>query len=436
MKRHSQLFKEICTWKNLEDSYWKARKHKSNNPRIQEFEKHWQLHLLALLKELRDKIYTPQPLRKFILRDPKTRLICVSEFRDRIIHHAIVNALQPIFQPRFIHDSYASQKGKGTLPALDRLKKFMCKVSKNGKLVLNAENNNAIEGFALKADIQHYFDTVDHIILLELIEKKIKDKELIWLVQKVLDNYNSGTLGKGMPLGNWTSQFFANIYLNELDQFVKHVLKAKYYIRYVDDFIILRQSKVQLQEYRQQIQTFLKKLKLTLHPNKCKITPLSEGVSFLGFRIFFHYKIVRPRNFRKIKAKLLGLLDAYEQENIDASQIIEILRGWNGYAANGNTYTLRQKLTSTLHKELLTRRPPSKRTRCLKKINYQNGTLSSCTPFQLQHTNLPTAICTLTFFDIVCVKWEHASSASHSYHYFKFVSVPDKKHIVLRIEEN
>ena len=177
----------------------------------------------------------------------------------------------------------------------------MCKVSKNGKLVLNAENNNAIEGFALKADIQHYFDTVDHIILLELIEKKIKDKELIWLVQKVLDNYNSGTLGKGMPLGNWTSQFFANIYLNELDQFVKHVLKAKYYIRYVDDFIILRQSKVQLQEYRQQIQTFLKKLKLTLHPNKCKITPLSEGVSFLGFRIFFHYKIVRPRNFRKIK---------------------------------------------------------------------------------------------------------------------------------------
>lgn len=217
MKTYNNLFAKLCSFENLEQSYELAKKRKYTSKAVQEFEKHWQLHLCILMNELKVKSYKPQPLKRFILRDPKTRVICVSNFRDRIVHHALVNILNPIFEPRFIHDSYASRKGKGTLPALNRFDNFIRKVSKNGKLVFNAKNSNNVEGFVFKADIEHYFDTVDHEILLGIIERLVSDKDILRLVRIILDNYNSGTKGKGMPLGNWTSQFFANIYLNELD---------------------------------------------------------------------------------------------------------------------------------------------------------------------------------------------------------------------------
>ncbi len=358
MKTYKHLFEKFCSWENLEDAYLKARKRKSNNPKVQDFEEHWQLHLCSIMRELRSRIYKPEPLQKFVLRDPKTRVICVSQFRDRIVHHALVNILQPIFQPRFIHDSYASQKGKGTLPALKRFETFILKVSKNGRTVHGARNSNTVEGFVLKADVKHYFDTVDHGILLNLIQKRVNDEEVLWLVKVLLDNYNSGTMGMGMPLGNWTSQFFANIHLNELDQFVKHALKAKYYLRYVDDFVILHHQKVKLEKYKDRIQDFLQILHLELHPTKCKIIPFGNGVSWLGFRVFFHYKTVRARNLRKIKARLTYLLDEYEQGSIDAETIFDILQGWNGYAMQGNTYRLSQALRQMLEYELQKRTRP------------------------------------------------------------------------------
>lgn len=149
----------------------------------------------------------------------------------------------------------------------------------------------------------------------------------------------------GMPLGNWTSQFFANVYLNELDQYVKHTLKAKYYIRYVDDFVILHRSKKVLYEQKQKIDDFLKtRLKIELHPNKSKIVPIGRGVGMLGFRVFYHYKIIRKSNMRKIQARLNNLLYAYQSKKADAYDILEILQGWNGYAMQGNTYKLRKQL--------------------------------------------------------------------------------------------
>lgn len=175
MKTHNNLFEKLCSLENLEDAYFKARKRKSVNPKIMEFEKHWRLNLIILSKELRSKTYCPQPLQKFVLRDPKTRVICVSAFRDRVVHHALVNILKPIFQPRFIYDSYASQQGKGTFLALKRLEFFIRKVSKNGKVVRDETNANVVEGFALKADIRKYFDTVNHKVLIEIVSKKIKD---------------------------------------------------------------------------------------------------------------------------------------------------------------------------------------------------------------------------------------------------------------------
>ncbi len=351
MKTYKHLFEKLCSWDNLEEAYQKARRYKTNNPHVQEFDRHWQFHLATLHRELKTRTYQPRPLKTFILRDPKTRKICVSDFRDRVVHHALVNVLQPIFEPRFIHDSYASRKCLGTLPALKRFTTFIRKVSRNGKPVDNAHNSNHVQGYAFKADIYHYFDTVDHKTLLCIIAKRVRDEGALWLVKTIL-HYDSGIPSKGMPLGNWTSQFFANIYLNELDQFVKHYLKAKYYARYVDDFIILHRSKETLRNYEAQIKNFLKTLKLDLHPDKCKITSLGRGTTFLGFRVFYHYMLVRQRNVRKINRRLRELLDLYESRLADAQDVLEILQGWNGYAMQGNTYKLRQRLTLMVEQEL------------------------------------------------------------------------------------
>ena len=353
MKTYRNLWKDLYSFENLERAYWQARKHKSNNPKVIKFEKHWRLNLCILLRELRTKTYKPLPLMKFVLRDPKTRLICVSDFRDRIVHHALVNILQPIFEPRFIFDSHASRKGKGTTTALRRFDQFKRKVTVNGSLLSARRTANDVAGYALKADIRHYFQTVDHEVLLRIISKHVKDNDVLWLVRVILDNYDSEAPGKGMPLGNWTSQFFANIYLNELDQFVKHSLKAKYYIRYVDDFIILHESRTALQEYERKIQMFLQDvLKLELHPDKCQIVSLKRGISLLGFRVFYHHKRLRKRNIRKIKGRLKEYLKSYEKGLLSASDILETLQGWSAYAMQGNTYNLRKRLFNKIEDNL------------------------------------------------------------------------------------
>ncbi len=354
MKTYKHLFERLISMDNLENAYWKARKHKSSNPVVREFEKHWQLHIATLHRELKTQNYEPRPLKTFILRDPKTRKICVSDFRDRVVHHALVNVLQPIFEPRFIHDSYASRKGKGTLPALRRFDTFLRKATKNGKRIPESKNANDVRGFAFKADIKHYFDTVDHKVLLGIISKQVKDKGVLWLVGVILGNYCTKS-GKGMPLGNWTSQFFANVYLNELDQFVKHKLNAKYYIRYVDDFVILHKSKSVLQEYEQRIRAFLQKLRLELHPTKCRIAPVGRGVALLGFRVFYHHKLVQQRNLRKILSRIKELLSLYKAGITGAGAVLETLRGWNAYAKQGNTYLLRQRITAIVEQEFAKR---------------------------------------------------------------------------------
>src|SRR3989344_1247735 len=292
MKTFKNLFQKVYSINNLYDAYEKASKNKSNSSQVIEFTKNLKRNISFLCKDIREKTYEPKPLQTFILRDPKTRKISVSAFVDRVMHHAIVNVLQEIFEPRFILDSYGSRKGKGVLPAINRFYEFMRKVTMNGKLIDNAKNKNQVIGYVLKCDIYHYFETVDHEILINIISKYVDDKDLMWLIKKVLKNYHSEKRGTGMPLGNWTSQFFANVYLNELDYFAKYHLKAKYYIRYVDDFVILGNSKKYLLNCQKEISEFLEtKLKLRLHTDKSKIVPLSEGVSFLGFRLFYKYKL-------------------------------------------------------------------------------------------------------------------------------------------------
>ena len=254
MKTHNKLYPRIYDLNNLMLAWKKAKKGKTKKVYVIEFETNLLENLLKLQNELKFKTYKPKPLKTFILRDPKTRKISASDFRDRIVHHALYNVIEPIFDKTFIYDSYANRKDKGNLKAVQRLHYFARKISRNGN-VIGRFNDNQVKGYCLKADIKHYFFEVDHKILLRIIKKKISDDSVIWLVEQIL--HNNLTENKGMPLGNLTSQIFANIYLNELDYFVKHKLKARYYIRYVDDFVILHPSKSLLEIWKYESNEFI-----------------------------------------------------------------------------------------------------------------------------------------------------------------------------------
>lgn len=347
MKTYNDLFSEVCSLENLGLAFRKARRGKSGKWYVKQFESNLNHELEKLKTELESATYKPQPLKRFVIKDPKTRVIHASAFRDRVVHHAICNIIEPIFDKTFIYDSYANRKHKGSHAALERFDAFKRKVAQNGKLVQHAKDDNMVVGYTLKCDIRHYFQTVDNEILLKILGKKIADRKLLNLIKVILDNHDSRTKGKGMPLGNLTSQFFANVYLNELDYYVKHVLKAKHYMRYVDDFVILDRSKEKLALWKWLINNFLKqRLELELHPEKSKIMPLHNGVNLLGFRVFYHYKLPRKRNLRNFKRRLLDARRLMVGEADGKAK--KMLEGWFGYIMHGNTYKLRMKMKKEL----------------------------------------------------------------------------------------
>jgi len=362
-KTYNNLYEKIISLENLIIAHKKARKHKTKKDYVIEFESDLQNNLLQIHKELEYQTYLPEPLKTFILRDPKTRKISKSAFRDRIVHHALIRILEPIFEKSFIYDSCANRIRKGNLFALKRFDQFKRKVSKN----------NTRECFVLKADVKHYFEEVNHEILLKILGRKIKDEKVLSLIEKILANLPSGQIGgggerlrekiipekissgvasrtsfcrKGMPLGNLTSQFLANVYLNELDYFVKYRLKAKYYLRYVDDFVILHESKGQLRAWKKEIEIFLRdKLKLELHPQKSKIISFSRGIDFVGFRNFYHHKLLRKRNIRNIFSKIIE----YKNGKISKEKMLESFQGWNAYAKWANSFKLRRRIVSKIN---------------------------------------------------------------------------------------
>ncbi|MBS3084318.1 hypothetical protein J4411_00185 [Candidatus Pacearchaeota archaeon] len=332
MKYYSNLYDKIISLENLIWAYKKAKKGKSKKYYIKTFEENLAYNLKALHNELKYGTYNPKPLQIFILRDPKTRKISKSVFRDRIIHHAICNVIEPIFDKSFIYDSYANRKGKGTFFAIKRFEKFQ----------KNVTHNFSKEAFCLKADVQHYFREIDRKILLEIVKKKIKCERTIKLIKIILNNFDGG---KGMPLGNMTSQFFANLYLDDLDQFIKRKLRIKFYIRYVDDFVILHKSKEQLEIWKKEIEIFLnEKMNLELHPDKSKISSLSQGIDFLGFKIFYYFKILKKRNLKKILSKI----SYYQQGEICRDKILEIFKGWDSYAKWADAFEIRKCIFENL----------------------------------------------------------------------------------------
>ncbi len=357
MQNYENLYSKIYDKKNLVLAYKKARKGKTKKEYVIKFEKDIGKNLLKLHEELKTQTYKPKLLKTFILRDPKTRKISKSDFRDRIIHHALCNVIEPIFQKSFIYDSCANQKGKGNLFTVKRFELFKRKVT----------HNLQSSAFCFKADIKHYFQEVNHKLLLKIISRKIKDKKVILLITKILQNtaeseeerardlvwtkqgggyQNKPINSKGMPLGNLTSQFFANVYLNDLDYFIKQKLKSKFYLRYVDDFVILHKSKKQLQIWKNQIEIFLKqKLKLELHPDKSKIISLSRGVDFVGFRIFWKHKLIRKRSV----IKMFVSIRRWIEKELSLEKIKEIFQGWNAHSKWSNTFKLRTKIFNLIN---------------------------------------------------------------------------------------
>lgn len=334
MQTYTNIYEKICCYDNLFLAYKKSRKRKTQKKYVIEFEKNLNENLSALEYELRAQTYKPKPLETFVVNDPKTRRISKSDFRDRIVHHAICNIITPIFETEFIYDNYANRIGKGTTKAIERFEKFQKKATKN----------NTQKAYALKADVKHYFENIKHKILIDIIGKKIRDSKCMRLITIILKNHQTTILGKGMPLGNLTSQFFANVYLNELDQYIKRKLRIKYYIRYVDDIIILENDKIRLENYKRLINQFLKyNLDIELHPEKTGVRQINRGIKFLGMRIYPNHRLLAKKNIRKFFRKISTLINYSKEKTINHDKIYDFLEGWIAYARKANTYNMIRK---------------------------------------------------------------------------------------------
>lgn len=281
-----------------------------------EFQKNLAKIIIKIHNLLVSGKYTHGTYKQFKICDPKQRTIHKATVADRLVHQAIVSAIEPVFDKRFIYDSYSCRIGKGTHAGVQRLNLFLRQVS----------CNNTQKVYVLKCDVRQFFASIDHDILIQLIEKRINEKQTLNLI-KIIINSHYSTDGKGIPLGNVTSQLFANIYLHELDWFIKQILGIKYYLRYCDDFVIVSTDKLYLQSLIELIRLFLaNKLKLELHPNKISIRSWSQGIDFLGYVSRPHCITVRT----KTKSRML----------VRASE--DNLSSYLGVCVHGNCYRLAQ----------------------------------------------------------------------------------------------
>ena len=279
---------------------------------MQEFQFNLEDNIFQLHQELKNKTYQHSLYTAFYVTDPKLRHIHKACVRDRVLHHAIFRILYPIFDEQFIFDSYSCRLNKGTHWAVRRLKSFCQKVS----------NNNSVTITVVKCDVKKFFDSVDHSVLLQFVRKRIRDEDALWLIERIIKSFRT-EVGVGLPIGNVTSQLFANIYLNELDNFAKHTLKAKYYLRYCDDFVLLSKNREELAQVVNQISFFLWKcLKLSLHPNKIIFRKYHQGIDFLGYVVRPYCITLRTKTKRRILWKV-------SRRNYASYQ--GVLRHCNGY---------------------------------------------------------------------------------------------------------
>lgn len=351
-KRHGRLFERIVAFDSLYEAYLKARRNKRYRPEVLAFSEKLEENLIQIQNELIWGRYRTGRYRTFYVHEPKTRLVAALPFKDRLVHHAIVAVIEPLFERQFIGDSYACRPGKGMHAGADRVQQWLRQCRHNWGAV-----------YCLKADVKKYFPSINHNALKRILRRTIKDKHVLALLDEIIEStQETGEANPaGIPIGNLTSQLFANLYLNELDQFVKHRLKVRHYIRYMDDFLLLSDSKQQLWVWLRDIKDFLRtSLALELN-NKTAIFPVaSRGIDFLGYRIWPDYRLLRKSSVKRMRRKIKAYKRRYAAGEMSAEEINRSIQSWLGHAQHADSYRIRTKLMG----ELVLQRGGSPCTRC------------------------------------------------------------------------
>jgi RNA-directed DNA polymerase len=318
----TKIFEDVIGVDNLLSAWKEFLRGKRSRNDVEEFEFQLIHNILALHRDLANGSYRHGGYQAFNISDPKPRSIHKASVRDRLLHHATYRQFYPFFDRTFIADSFSCRIGKGTHAALNRFKQFYLIVSKN----------DTRQCWVLKCDIKKFFANIDHKIFIKIISEYISDEKLLLLVKEIIDSFSSARSGVGLPLGNLTSQLFINIYMNEFDQFMKHHLRAKYYIRYADDFVIFSPNCEWLEVVLPEIASFLRDcLGLELHPKKVSIRTVSSGIDFLGWVHFPDHRVLRTTTRRRMGKR------------ISETEKSETLTSYRGLLSHGNARKLQEK---------------------------------------------------------------------------------------------
>lgn len=360
MKRVGELWPQVLSHANLFEAVRRAALGKKSRPDVAAFLCGQEIEVVALQRELLSGIYQPGVYRVFEIREPKPRRISAAPFRDRVVHHALTQVLEPIFERRFLPVSFACRSGLGSHAAV-------------GCVQCAAR----LGGYALRCDIRKYFASIDHQILQAKLERVVRCKPTLDLASRIIDGSNPqeqvdwyfpgdnlftpAVRRRGLPLGNQTSQFFANVYLNSLDHLVIRQLRPTAYARYVDDFVLLDQDKEKLRIFRSAIEQHLVDLRLCLHPGKSRIYRVCDGLTFLGWRIFpDHRRLVRG-NVVRFRRRLNNLQHRWKIGDVEWDEIHQSLAAWIGHAKHGDTWKLREQIFDQVAfslKQFLATSPP------------------------------------------------------------------------------
>lgn len=324
VKKHGNLWNKIIDYNNLELAFEKASRKKEKYGEVIAFEKDKEYNLIKIRESLINKTFKTAKYRQKRVFEPKERIIYILPFSpDRIIQHALMNVLIPIFENLFIKDSYACIKYRGQHKGSKRCTEF---VKKNK--------------YCLKCDIRKFYPSINQSILMNLLKRKIKCKDTLWLLENIVFSFNGDI---NVPIGNLTSQWFGNFYLTELDRFVKQELKIKSYLRYCDDFCLFNNDKKYLHYCKYKIEKFLKE-KLDLNFSKCDIFKVIQGVDFLGYRHFNNYTLLRKSTAKRIIKRIRKLPDRLKSGNISIDYYRSAIASTYGWLKHANTYNLRKKL--------------------------------------------------------------------------------------------
>lgn len=358
MQTLKNVFPKIYDFENLFNAYKAAISCKRYRADVMEYTHKLEENLIELQNEFIWQTYTVGRYNIFYVYEPKKRLIMSLQFKDRVAQHAIYRQLNPFFEKQFICDSYACRTGKGTHKAVDKLQYWLRQTERKPERY-----------FYLKLDISKYFYRVDHEVLMQILSRKIADEDLLHVLSVIINCEDTqfglplgADIGEvafdemlgdvGLPIGNLTSQMFANLYLNELDQYCKHKLHLHYYIRYMDDIIILHPDKKYLEKVKRKIEAFLaEKLRLQLNKKTC-IRPTSMGIEFVGFRIWSTHRKLRKKTAKKLRKRMKYLFCQYEAGEIDKETLDRSVASYRGIMKHFDSYGLRQSLNETYKKEV------------------------------------------------------------------------------------